>query len=106
MANFKAYSRYYNGIVATNRTGKNFLVLRQPIDLPQDPEDTFVTVTSDLVNRPDLISTKAYSTPDYWWVICEYNQIYDPLFQLKINSVLRIPTLDRVLAAIEALEVT
>lgn len=103
MANFKINSRYNNGIVVTNRSGQNFLSLRKPLVLAEDSGDIFVEVTQDLVKRPDLVAYKAYGDADLWWVIYEFNGIKDPLFELKMGQILRIPKLERVLTAIDAL---
>jgi len=104
MANFKDLSRYTGGEVVKNRSGKDFLVLRKPLNLPQSDGDTFVTITKDLENRPDLVSSKAYGNPDLWWVIYEFNEIRDPFFELKEGTTLRIPELERVTDAINALK--
>lgn len=104
MANFNPLSRYANGIVSKNRSGQNFLTLRSALNLTESSGDIIITVTSDLVNRPDLIASKAYDNPQLWWVICEFNEIKDPFFDIKVGTILRIPELDRVLLAIEALE--
>ncbi len=56
-------------------------------------------------NRPDLIASQVYGEPDLWWVIYEFNGIRDPLFDLKAGHILRIPNLQRVIEAIESIEV-
>lgn len=66
--------------------------------------DTFLTVTQDIQNRPDLLSSRVYGTPDLWFVIYEFNNIRDPFFNLTQGTSLRIPELDRVLTAIANLE--
>lgn len=104
MANFKSLSRYTTGTVAQNRSGQKFLMLRRTLSLTEDAGDVFVTITQDLANRPDLISNKAYGTPDLWWVIYEFNNIRDPLFEIQPGRILRIPELERVLLAIQELE--
>lgn len=103
MANFKNQSRYTNGQVTKNRSLKDFLILRRPLNLAEDDGDVFVVVTQELEKRPDLVATKAYDNPDLWWVIYEFNGIRDPFFDLKSGMLLRIPALDRVLQAIEDL---
>jgi hypothetical protein len=100
MANFKSNTRYTNGIIATNRAGKDFLVLRKSLKLEEDSTDTFIIVTQQYEKRPDLVSNDAYGTTDLWWAIYEFNNIRDPLFELKSGQILRIPALDRVLEAI------
>lgn len=104
MANFKQSSRYRRAIITTNRSGNNFIILRQPIELEPDQGDTFFTVTQEVLSRPDLIAQTYYGNSDYWWVIYEFNGIRDPLFELKLGQILRIPAIDRVLAAISKLE--
>jgi hypothetical protein len=70
------------------------------LNLLPDSSDIFVTITSTYQHRMDLLSNNVYGTPDLWWVICEYNNIQDPLSQLTIGTVLRVPDLDRVLSLI------
>jgi hypothetical protein len=106
MANFKNLSRYTNGQVTKNRALKDFLILRRPLSLAEDDGDVFVLVTQELEKRPDLVAAKAYDNPDLWWVIYEFNGIRDPFFDLKQGMLLRIPALDRVLEAIDALGTT
>ncbi len=103
MANFKNQTRYTNGQVTKNRSGKDFLILRRPLNLAEDDGDVFVLVTQELEKRPDLVASKAYDNPDLWWVIYEFNGIRDPFFDLRQGMLLRIPALDRVLEAIEQL---
>lgn len=103
MANFKKNTRYTNGNVELNRSGKNFLVLRDKLNLKQANGDVFVTITADIANRPDLISFKAYGTPELWWIIYELNNIRDPLFDLQVGQIIRIPSRDRVSKAISKL---
>lgn len=101
MATFKKNTRYTNGQLSTNRAGQSFIVLRKPLNLEQGEEDTFVTINQELLQRPDLLSYRAYNIPDLWWVIFEYNKVSDPLFGLRLGQTLRIPSLTRVLKAIE-----
>lgn len=103
MANFKPLNRYTNGIVTFSRNGTKFLVLRKPLNLVEDSTDVYVTLTQDLISRPDNISFKAYGTPDLWWVIAEYNGIIDPISDFKINQILKIPDINRVINAIKSM---
>lgn len=104
MANFKSSSRYNSAVATTNRSNKNFIILRSPIDLSPDQGDTFFEVTQEALKRPDLIAQTFYGNPEYWWVIYEFNGIRDPLFELRLGQILRIPDLNRVLNAIAKLE--
>ena len=103
MANFKRNTRYTNGLSSKNREGVDFLLLRKALVLPPDSGDTLVAIKQEEILRPDLISQKAYGQPDLWWVILEYNNIQDPLFELKESQILKIPAITRVLAAIQNL---
>jgi hypothetical protein len=100
MANFKTNTRYTNGSVAKNRAGKDFLVLRRSLFLEEASTDTLVVVTQEYLHRPDLLSSKVYGTPDLWWAIYEFNNIRDPLFDIKLGQILRIPDINRLLQAI------
>lgn len=103
MANFKKLARYTNGIITKTRSEIDFLVLRNALILDPADGDIFVEITADLAKRPDLISNKAYSTPDLWWVIYDFNNVRDPLFGVKPGQIFRIPEINRVLDAIKKL---
>jgi len=103
MANFKRNTRYTNGIVSKDQNDNQFLLLRKALVLPPDSGDTYIAVKQEDCLRPDLIAQKAYNSPDLWWVIFEYNNIQDPMFELKESQILRIPALSRVLLAISNL---
>jgi hypothetical protein len=104
MANFKRQTRYTGGLVQENRSGQEFLVLRLPLNLEPSDGDVFVEVTQDIIDRPDLIAQKAYGNTNLWWAIYEFNGIRDPLFELQMGQILRIPELERVERAIQELE--
>lgn len=105
MSNFKEFTRYTGGSVEKNRSLKDFLVLRKPLNIPQEEGDTFFLITQEFIDRPDLIAYNAYGVSDLWWVIYEYNEIRDPLHDLKLGQIIRIPELDRVINIIKALEI-
>lgn len=103
MANFKSTSRYARALATSNRSDQNFIILRRQINLEPEQDDTFATVTQEILQRPDLIAQTYYGNTELWWVIYEFNGIRDPLFELKLGQILRIPALDRVMAAISEL---
>lgn len=45
------------------------------------------------IMRPDTISTTAYGTTGYWWLICFVNGIYDPFNDLDVGMQLKIPNI-------------
>ena len=104
MANFRGTSRYSKAIVTTNRDNKAFILLRRPLKLDSDQGDTFFEVTQEVIQRPDLIAQTFYGNVEYWWAIYEFNGIRDPLFELKLGQILRIPDLGRLLQALSKLE--
>lgn len=103
MANFRNLTRYTNGYTFKDRSGNDFLVLRQALELEPGDDDILVTVDQNILRRPDLISTKAYGSPELWWAIYEFNGIKDPLFELYIGQILRIPNKERLIEAIDRL---
>jgi hypothetical protein len=104
MANFRENTRYTSGRIARNRSDEQFLVLREPFALEEGEDDVFISITEDMVKRPDLIASKAYNNPDLWWIIYEFNGIRDPIFELQVGDVLRIPSLERINDALLNLE--
>lgn len=53
--------------------------------------DSFLTITKAFEYRPDLVSYKVYSTPDYWWKILEFNNMLD-IFEFKTGRNIRLPS--------------
>lgn len=104
MAKFNINSRYTGGTVSKTREGKDFLILRQPLNLEPSSDDMVTRVTKEILQRPDLLASQAYGDPSLWWVIYEFNNIRDPLFDLQLGQELQIPSLGRVLQAIAELE--
>lgn len=102
MGRFLKGSRYTNGVVSENAKGEQFLVLRQLLSLDPDEDDSFLTITSEMINRPDILSFIAYQRPDLWWAILDVNEIKS-VFDIRINQKLRIPDLTKLLSAISNL---
>lgn len=42
-------------------------------------------------HRPDLISNVFFGTPNYWWVLCQVNNIADPNEGFTTNQRILIP---------------
>jgi hypothetical protein len=103
MARIKQGSRYTNGIFTTGVDNKEYLILRNSINIPESGQDAFFTVEGPFLKRIDLISQRVYGRPDLGWVIMDVNSIHQPLFNLAVGQVLRIPPLNNVLEAIEKL---
>lgn len=56
--------------------------------------------------HPELISYKFYGTVDYWWVLCFVNEIIDPISDIKAGTLLRIPELTAIEAALTTASTT
>lgn len=66
-------------------------------NMRQDVQSTVLhKVTENDATHPDLISFKYYEREDLWWIICMYNSIVNPLTELTVGKVLRIPNLVEV----------
>jgi len=50
-------------------------------------------VTADDVLRADLLSFKNYGTVKYWWIICFLNSIQNPLADIEVGTLLKIPNI-------------
>ena len=44
----------------------------------------------------DSLALQYYNSPLYYWVIMDFNHLQDPFQSLKINSELKIPTLNGI----------
>jgi hypothetical protein len=53
----------------------------------------YYRVSSDDILRPDLISSKLYKTPNYWWIILLVNGIQDSFTELYSGQLLIIPNI-------------
>lgn len=50
-----------------------------------------------------LISYKFYNNIKLWWLICKFNNIKNPFVDLKINMILKIPTLNFMSQIVESI---
>lgn len=53
----------------------------------------YYRVVADDVKRPDTLSYKAYGSVKYWWVICYVNGIQNPLEDIEVGTLLKIPNI-------------
>lgn len=88
---YEHVSRYSNTRLITGN-GPNVHESVYDIKIQNSDEDTYYTVTVATEDRLDIISTKFYNYPVYWWVIAAANNISDP-FDVPVDTVLRIPPL-------------
>ena len=58
--------------------------------------DKFTIVPAGEEYRPDLTSYRAYNTVDYWWLIMEFNGIFD-VYDYRAGLNLRIPSANNLI---------
>lgn len=58
--------------------------------IPLNENDKYMLITAAYEYRPDLVSQKAYATPDYWWKIMIANNIND-ILNFKSGITVRLP---------------
>lgn len=87
-------SRYVHGGVT--ETTNNYIEHWERIVFPRDNTDRVYTVENLYEGNPQVISTLFYGEPRYWWFICQFNNILDPISEIVAGRVLIIPTKDRL----------
>lgn len=88
------YSRY-NGLKYYYNTldDKYQLATRQWLRELSNPSSiTVYTVKKN--DTYDSIALQYYNNPTYYWIICDYNRIIDPLINPKPGDILLIPSLN------------
>lgn len=61
--------------------------------------DDTTPYTAHKVKQGDTFDTLAlyyYNDPTYFWIICSYNHIADPYTELKVGSIIKIPSLGNI----------
>lgn len=84
-------SRYANEVVVYKTDNKllTFKTYKKTIT-PSSDRDVYAVISPGSEYRPDLVSQKAYGTPDFWWKILEANNIKD-IFDFKSGLNIKIP---------------
>ena len=86
-----ATSRYTNSTILRygDASRLTFTLYRKRIT-QELPNDKASVIPPGMEYRPDLVSNKAYGTPDFWWQILEANAMMD-VFEFKAGKTIRIP---------------
>jgi hypothetical protein len=87
-------SRYNVG--GTTELSAGFLKWWEKNNYKKDPSDIIYKMEAKYENRPDLLSYLFYNDVSLWWLICQYNDILNPLEELKEGKMLFIPSLNRI----------
>jgi nucleoid-associated protein YgaU len=84
-------NRYtYNQILKTKDTKKQYL--ESTIYPKIKPNDNDIYIISTQSDRLDLLSSKYYGDPTYWWVISVANNLNDASLSIEPGRQLRIPS--------------
>jgi hypothetical protein len=52
----------------------------------------YYTLTTDDIQRPELVSAKVYGDIRYWWILSKYNHIDDWWNDVYIEQTINIPS--------------
>ena len=89
-------NRSYNSVTHRNKV-INTLFNNEEYDRLLERLDDYEVevgfVPAGYEGRPDLISNVFYGTPNYWWVLCQVNNISDPQEGFTTNQRIFIPKL-------------
>lgn len=98
--------KYRNSSPYVNTPQRDFLLeyLDLYVNRPvvTDDSDEFIVIGPKFHQRPDLLSTELYGTPELWWifVVRNPNVMIDPIFDLKSGLEIFVPTRKRMLSSI------
>ena len=86
-----ATSRYANStILRYGDANRLTFTLYKKKYIKSKSTDKVSVIPPGMEYRPDLVSNKAYGTPDFWWKILEANAMMD-IFEFKSGLTIRIP---------------
>lgn len=86
-------SRYANAIIVYYTDLKRLtLETYKRKEIGVTPNDKFMVIGKGYEFRPDLVSSKVYGMPDFWWRIMEANGLSD-IYEFKAVVNIRIPSL-------------
>jgi hypothetical protein len=65
-------------------------------------ETLFHTVSETDLGQPDLIAHTYYGDSNWWWLICSYNGIVNPMVDMYLGQKLRIPSLHQAQMSLQS----
>jgi hypothetical protein len=71
----------YNGVLVTDIT-RRFAIS----DGVKEFKDEYYKTQIKQHQTPEVVSSVLYGTPDYWWVICAINDVYDPFYDWVMSD--------------------
>lgn len=98
---FGLYSRlrFYNTVIDEDKNAIRLGMRNKRFinRLKEQADYTNYNVPAKYAHRPDLIANDFYGSPELWWVITEFNEIFHPAKDLTTNKELRIPNQEDVM---------
>ncbi len=90
-------SRYKDTDLYADVDGNAFFGPWEELEI-QDPSDyELYQIKSKDIGRIDVLAYDFYGDPTLQWVIMNFNNIIDPIFDLEIGDKIKIPSKDQVL---------
>lgn len=80
------YQLKFSNLQPVKVTVKNLFEQFRVIDTYKRDAATFIKYKAQDNERIENISQKFYSTPDFWWVLCVFNDIRNPFFDLPLSE--------------------
>lgn len=65
-------------------------------------ETLFHTVSDTDIGQPDLIAYTYYGDSNWWWLVCSYNGIVNPIVDMYLGQKLRIPSLHQAQMSLQS----
>jgi len=99
MKDYKDLSRYYYGVATIDHKGKTVTtsVGTSYDDVVSNIRGLYSNRKGSIpvahANRPDLTSDIFYSSPKYWWLLMQYNNITDPFEEFNSGDDILIPNI-------------
>lgn len=87
-------SRYVHG--GETETANNRIEWWDRHNFQLDSTDVRYAIEKTYEGNPQAIATVFYGDPRYWWFICQYNSILDPIDEIQEGRIIFIPTKDRM----------
>lgn len=102
MATFTQESRYRGATVTqVGEDGelRDYVLLRKPLYVPENDQDSYVVIDQGNQYRPDTLSQQLYGTPNFGWALMEINNLRS-FMDLQFGIRIRVPPIDAITDAI------
>lgn len=87
-----------NNLYKDTQSDDYFLSYYNPIDIPNDYTDYYITIKSKYQYKPKLLAFDLYGDSSLSWVFTYFNRsiIENPIFDLKSGLKIKVPTKERL----------